>query len=105
MVGAALLKVIPLITGRRGKGGRRGQQIIARPTANPIIAGLMVSPVARAASAADPASLYRERNIPEHPRTVEAIIWSNARRALSVERSDSPKRATDARSWKIVDAL
>lgn len=76
-----------------------------RPTASPIIAGLMVSPVARAASAADPAGLYRERNIPEHPRAVEAIIWSNARRALSVERSDSPKRATDARSWKIADAL
>lgn len=56
----------------------------------------MVSPVARAVSAADPASqsagLYRERNIPEHPRTVEAIIWSN------VERSDSPKCTTDARS-------
>jgi len=56
----------------------RGRQIIAGPTANPIIAGLMVSPVARVASAADPASqsagLYRERNIPEHPRTVEAII-------------------------------
>jgi len=74
------LKVIPLITGGRDR------QIIAGPTANPIIAGLMVSPVARAASAADPASqsagLYRERNIPEHPRIVEAIIWSNARRAL-----------------------
>lgn len=34
-----------------------GRQIIAEPTANPIIAGLMVSPVARATSAADPGQL------------------------------------------------
>lgn len=68
------------------RGG--GRQIIARPTANPIIAGLMVSPVARATAseqltqASQSAGLYQERNIPEHPRIVEAIIWSNARRAL-----------------------
>lgn len=73
------------------RGGGR-QQIIAGPTANPVIAygpygfameGRWREPplpqLTRLAGLIVPAGLYRERNIPEHPRTVEAIMWSNAR--------------------------